>query len=72
MRSVPKCEVWGHISRQRLALLRGAGRRDAGRRRLLAQFPRLELANDKPEWNANTFFRGLRSLPVVLWAKTFS
>lgn len=32
--------------------------------RLLAQLPDLRLAKAEPDWNANTFFRGLRTLPV--------
>jgi cytochrome P450 len=32
--------------------------------RLLEQLPELRLATSAPEWNANTFFRGLRALPV--------
>lgn len=31
---------------------------------LLADFPNMELATDTPDWNGNTFLRGLNSLPV--------
>lgn len=33
--------------------------------RLLEQFPNLRLVDPLPDWNANTFFRGLRRLPVA-------
>jgi cytochrome P450 len=33
--------------------------------RLLEQWPRLQLTGQAPDWNANTFFRGLRTLPVA-------
>ena len=33
--------------------------------RLLAQLPQLRLVDAEPEWNSNTFLRGLRSLRVA-------
>jgi cytochrome P450 len=33
--------------------------------RLLERFPNLRLVNPAPDWNANTFFRGLKTLPVA-------
>ncbi|MGQ0604779.1 MAG: cytochrome P450, partial [Anaerolineales bacterium] len=33
--------------------------------RLFEQLPRLQRANETPDWNPNTFFRGLKTLPVT-------
>jgi cytochrome P450 len=33
--------------------------------RLLAQLPNLQLVSQTPDWSTNTFFRGLRRLPVT-------
>lgn len=33
--------------------------------RLLEQLPNLRLVNPTPDWNANTFFRGLKTLPIA-------